>query len=754
MSMKKLSAVLLCSVAFGASAPALAQDAGEDAYVGDEIVVTAQKRAQSVRDIGINITAFSEEDLRRSQATDVGALASQLTGVVATTSVNLPAFTVRGIGLNEFASNFDSPVAIHVDEVYKSKPFMATVPFFDIQRVEALKGPQGTLFGRNTTGGSVNYYTVEPQFDTSGAMNLNVDNYGRARIDGFFNHAIGESVALRGSYLVAQGSGGPYRNLLTGKDHGAPNQMVGRLQMKWQGADTSVRLMGYAFRDKSELTPYKSPGIFNPDGTICPQVFTGEILKNRAACLKYGPFVPGPNPLGLRETQSIRELSADNPQGANNTAYGGYARIEHQAGDVSFTSITAFDYFERDQTDDPDNSPYPTANQNYYASIKQFSQELRMFAKLGRLNLLVGGFYEHDSFRDVTSADLSANALLGLPPFAPRLAARFRQKVRSMAGFTNAEYALTDTLTFIAGLRYTSDRTSIDALTYLGANDPTGRTHVVTPVIPADSLVDRRTDNTTSFRGGLNWKPSSDQLFYASISRGFRSGGYSVPFGGVITSFDPEQLTAYEIGSKSRLLDRKVDLNLSAFFYDYKDLQTNVDDPSSPLVPITRNIGGSRTYGVEADVTFRPEPTMLIRLGGSYLDARFRNTNATVATYVGPVALNGKRPVNTPNWSGQGMVQKTFELSSGLELIANTDFRYVGDRFLEATGQIFDRAPSYWVQNARLTLASKEGGWEIAAWGRNIWNKDYLTYINNVSFFRLEIYGEPISYGLSASIKF
>lgn len=751
--MKKLSVVLLSGVAFVAAAPALAQGA-EEAGLDGEIVVTAQKRAQSVRDIGINITAFGEEELRRSQATDVAALASQLTNVVATTSVNLPAFTVRGIGLNEFASNFDSPVAIHVDEVYKSKPYMATVPFFDIQRVEALKGPQGTLFGRNTTGGSVNYYTAEPQFGTAAAMNFNFDNHGRGRIDGFVNGALSDSVAVRASYLVAQGSGGPYRNLLTGDDHGEPNQIVGRLQLKWQGPSTTLRLMGYAFRDKSELTPYKSPGIFNPDGTLCPQVFTGEVRTNRAACLKYGPFVPGPNPLGLRETQSIRELSADNPQGANNTAYGGYARLEHQTGSVTLTSITAFDYFERDQTDDPDNSPYITANQNYYDRINQFSQELRLFAKLGRLNLLVGGFYEHDSIVDATSANLIQNALIGLPPFAPRLAAAFKQKVRSLAGFTNAEYQLTDTITLIGGLRYTSDRTSIDALTYVGADDPTGRSHIVTPVIPADALVDRRTDNTTSFRAGINWKPSSNQLVYASISRGFRSGGYSIPFGGVITTFDPERLTAYEIGSKSRLFDRKLDLNLSAFFYDYKDLQTNVDDPTSPLVPITRNIGGSRTYGVEADVTFRPEPSFLVKLGGSYLDARFRNTNAIVTTYVGPVPLNGKRPVNNPKWSGQGMVQKSFDLGSGLELIGSTDARYVGKRFLEATGQIFDRAPAYWVQNARLTLASKQGGWEIAAWGKNIWNKEYLTYINNVSFFRLEIYGEPVSYGLSASVKF
>ena len=440
-----LAGSALCS---GVTVPALAQEAGLDE--AGEIVVTAQKRAQSVQDIGISITAIGADELRRNQTTDVSALANQITNVVATTSTNLPAFTVRGIGLNEFASNFDSPVAVHIDEVYKSKPYMVSVPFYDIQRVEALKGPQGTLFGRNTTGGSINYYTAEPQQEKSGAMNLSGDNHGRFRLDGFFNLSLGDEVAARASYFVSQGEGGPYRNLLTGKDHGRPNQLAGRFQIKWSGASTTVRLLAYGFRDKSELTPYKSPGLFNADGSLCAAVLTGEMRTRRDACLKYGPFSPGGSgTFGLRETQSVRELQADAPQKANNSAYGGYARIEQEAGPLTLTSITAFDYFERDQIDDPDNSPFVTANQNLYSRINQFSQELRATAEFGRLNFLLGGFYEHDSIRDVASADLSQNALIGLPPFAPRLAGAFTQKVRSTAVFTNCP--LSEHLAQLAG---------------------------------------------------------------------------------------------------------------------------------------------------------------------------------------------------------------------------------------------------------------------------------------------------------------
>jgi iron complex outermembrane receptor protein len=754
----RLSAMLLLSTALSALAagPVHAQDvaAADVSEDGNDIVVTAQKRAQRVQDIGLSITAIGADDLRRLQANDVSTLATQVPNVVATSSANLPAFTIRGVGLNEFASNFDSPVAIHIDEVYKSKPYMASMPFFDLDRVEALKGPQGTLFGRNTTGGSVNFYTAEPKQETSGAFNLSGDQYGRVRLDGAFNTALTDQLAARFSYFVAQGSGGPYRNLFDGKDYGAPNQMAGRFQLKWTGDSTTIKVAAYGFRDKSELTPYKSPGIYDASGALCPQLLSGNIDDNRGACLKYGAFVPAGNTSGLRETQSIRELNSDKLWLANNSSYGTSLRIQQDLGGADLISITSYDYFQRDQTEDGDNSPTITVNEDFYSRIKQFTQELRIAGKTGQLNYMVGGFFERDSIDEANSANFLDNPLIGLPPAFPRFGAAFTQKVRSLALFTHNEYALTPTLSVIAGIRYTNDRTSLDGATFLGANDPVGKADRITPVVPVAALVDKRTDENISFRGGLNWKFVPDHMAYASVSRGFRSGGYSVPFGGIITTFSPERLTAYEIGYKGRLLDRTLDINLAAFRYDYNDLQANVDDPASPIVPITRNIGSSRTYGVEGDLTWRPDRSVIAKVGIGYLDAEVRKSDRFVTTYAGPVALEGKRPVNTPKWTVQAFLQKSFPISPTLEIIAQTDGKYTGSRYLESTGQVFDRAEGYWVQNARLALAAQDGRWELAVWGKNIFNKEYLTYINNVSFFRLEIYGEPVSYGLSASVKF
>ena len=719
----------------------------------DEIIVTAQKREQSVQDIGLSITAIGGDELRRLQANDVSTIATQIPNVVATTSVNLPAFTIRGVGLNEFASNFDSPVAIHIDEVYKSKPYMASIPFFDIARVEVLKGPQGTLFGRNTTGGSVNFYTAEPTMSSESGLNFSGDHYGRLRGDGYVSGAVSEALAGRVSVFVAKGVGGPYENLRTGDDYGEPDQFAGRVQLKWQGEQTSIRWTGYGFRDKSETTPYESPGIFTASGALCPQVLNGTIDNDRSACLRYGPFTPPGDPRGVRETDSIKTFNSDHLWLADNTAYGTSVKIEHGIGDASLVSITSYDYFERDQTEDGDSSPYDTVNEDFYSRIKQFTQELRLAGKRGGFNYLIGAFFEDDAIDEVNSANLN-NPLLGLPPSSPRFGADFEQDVRSFALFTHNEFEITPSVSLVAGARYTRDKTSLDGSTYLGANDPRGKKDAITPVIPVADLDDDRVDENFSFRFGVNWKVADEDLLYASIARGFRSGGYSVPFGGVITSFDPERLTAYELGYKTRLLERTLDLNASVYWYDYADLQANVDDPVSPIVPITRNIGSSRSYGAEVDATWRPTQTFLGRVGVSYLDAEYNDTDRTVTTYAGVIPLEGKRPVNAPKWTTQALMQKTVPVSDSLNLILQTDGKYVSKRFLESTGQVFDRADSYWIQNARIALQRDDGRWEVALWGKNIFDKEYLTYINNISFFRLEIYGDPASYGASASFKF
>jgi outer membrane receptor protein involved in Fe transport len=722
-----------------------------------EILVTAQKRIQSAFDVGINITAIGGTNLRRLQAYDVSNISDQTASVIATTSTNLPAFTIRGIGLNEYAMNFDAPVAVHVDEVYRARPFMNAMPFFDIQRVEVLEGPQGTTFGRNSPGGAVNFYTVEPQFKNEGGINVSGDQYGRFRVDGFVNPEVSDTVAARFSYFVRNGWGGPYNDVTTQQRYGQPDQFALRGQVKWQSDATSVRVTAYGFRDKSELTPYKSPGIYNANGTYCAQLLNNTIDQNQSACLKW-PNVPGGAPTdGVREPNGFQNTGTGIGNTSNDTAYGTNIRVEQALGSVSLVSLTSYDYYQHLDLENGDDGPFlppdTTTYAPFYARIDEFTQELRASGKASRLDYLAGVFFEDDREQDIESVYWGINPVIGFPQ-DERIAASFIQKVRSIAAFTHNEYEILPDLSIVGGVRYSSDRTELNGRTFISANDPQGLAQVVTPVSPVDSEVTSRTDSNVSFRGGFNWRLNPDNMLYTSVSRAFRSGGYNVPFAGTITTFAPEQLTAYEMGYKARLVDRKLDITVDAFRYDYHNVQINVNDISQQVATVIANVDSERTYGEELDLTWHPAQSWQVHFAATHLDARVGPTDRTITTYDGTINLTGKRPVNTPPWTTQLGVQKLVPLNDKLNLLLETDGRYVDARYLRPANQIFEQAPPYWLQNARIAVADSNDKWEFALWGKNIFNKDYLTYLNNNSFVRIEIYGEPVSYGLSASYKF
>lgn len=243
-------------------------------------------------------------------------------------------------------------------------------------------------------------------------------------------------------------------------------------------------------------------------------------------------------------------------------------------------------------------------------------------------------------------------------------------------------------------------------------------------------------------------------LVYANLTTGYRSGGYSLPFAGAATSFDPEELFAQEIGLKGQFLERTLQVNASLFRYDYDDVQVNVDDPVSPLVPITRNVGKQENAGAELEVTWQPSDRWFVKQGIGYLDAEYKDTTRAISTYAGIVPLEGKRPVNSPEWTYNGIVRYQFPLNGDWGGSLTADYHWVDDRFLEATNQIFDRADAYWLVNLRAAVASEDGKWEVAVYAKNLFDEEYLTYINNIGFFKLDIFGETRTIGATLRHRF
>jgi len=765
-------------------APAIAQESQapeETGYVLEEIIVSAQKRGQDIQDVPISMAAIGGDALQQI-GFDIGALAGQVPNVEAYGSNTIiPSFYIRGIGLNEFSGNFNGPVAVHRDEVYTSKNWMIGQPLFDMDRVEVLKGPQGTLFGRNTVGGSINYFTRAPSQETNGYFRANADEFGRYNVEGAIGGGLNENLSGRVSFYSGFGTGGPQFNLFDNDDHGRPDVHMLRTQLQWEGDRTTVRVLTYAGIDNSELTGYKTSGVFTP-GTLtpCPEAVSGETSRNHNACTRYGglAIAAGFDPISEQTDPDTFTINQNRENRKNDEFAGGYVRIEHDFDWATLTSLTGYDYYLRDQQDDTDNSPLRTSETDWYSNINVFTQELRLTGSLfeERGFFVLGAFYERDDLIVTESAISGAEPGVGHPfnlvgaNLPPRLVSDFEQTIDSFAVFLDYSHDITDRLAFVGGARWTSESTDIVGSTFAALDDVSGRRDLPQTVLAVLDQIDdnttgaegannSRTDEDFSWKLGLRYDVSDEAMVYGTVQTAFRTGGYSVAIGGPIVEFEEENVLSAEVGLKSRWLDDTLQFNAAAFWYEYENHQANVDDPVSPLVPLTRNLPEVETYGIEADITWRPVANLDVTVGGAWLDSEIVDAGGRTAqtiSLLGPIPLQGNRLTNMPEVQLNGMVQHRHSISDDLELNTIVDVRWSSERFMELTNQPADRIGSYAVVNARVTLASLGDGWDVGIFVRNLFDREYQTYINNIASIgsRVEVFADPQTFGLSFGYRF
>ncbi|MBY0422119.1 MAG: TonB-dependent receptor [Parvularculaceae bacterium] len=760
------------ALAFAPCAPALAQI--------EEVLVTAQKWRQSIDEIGFSVSAFEGEDAARFGA-DIEALAGQIPGVESyAAGTYVASFFIRGVGLNEFAGNFNAPVAVHYDEVYVSKSWQTARPVFDVSRIEVLKGPQGTLFGRNTTGGAVNYYFNEPGDRFEGYAVARADQHERYGVEGAAGGPLGSGFAARFAFSSRFGTGGPQFNLFDGEEHGRPDVHQFRGQIKWTGAQTTVKATVQGGVDRSELAAYKAPGVFSGTG-FCPQALSGAVSFAPATCLKFnGVAALNGRPDLEREPADLNVVNQNRPPRKHDHFYGGSLRIERKLGAATLTSLTSYDRYSRDQQEDSDGTPVKSIDVDVFNTIDAFTQEARLSgtAARGRLNYVVGGFFEHDDLSEVDSLNASENPF-NLPPSSiglpPRLVGIFDQSVRSYALFANAEYAIDPRWTLVAGMRLTRETSVIVAETNVGLDDVSGDRDIPATLFVAGGIdsVDattspsnpslggvtsnRHRDDDLSWKVGLNFKPDARSLLYVVAQTGFRTGGYSVAIGGPILEFAPEDVLSIEAGAKLRFAGDRGRATLAAWRARTRNSQINVDDAVSPLVPITRNIPKLVNAGVEGEVELAPVRGLNAAFGASFMHSEVVDSSGAVVTSfgVGPVPIKGARAINAPKWSANGRVSYERPLSNGFSLSIGADARWVAARYYEITNRPVDRAPSYFAADARIALAAASG-WEVSLFASNLFDAEYITYINNLPGvgFKIDIFGERRTVGAMLRARF
>jgi len=721
------AALAIATATSAARAQDSAQAAEADAPAYGDIVVTAQKREQNIQKVAVAISALGKQGLADLGRQDISALATKLPSVqVLAYSPTLTIFNIRGVSQNDFADSQEAPIAFYNDEVYVSALGAISGQTFDLERVEMLRGPQGTLFGRNATGGLVQIVSAKPTRDLSGFLTVTGGSYGQIATEGAISGPLSDTLRARLSFTTNHHGG--YIDNSTGKDLGNSRFYGGRFQLAGDVGESG------------EFT-LKLQGLRNDDER------TGGLYSHRTAIANadgLGEYVgPNENPFGtcngcdmfgyVQAGNDPFKVAFNGPNYFSRSYWSASLRYTQDLGGVTFTSISDYQYLKKHYGEDADMSPASIFAYSTRQNLDQYSQELRLSNNSDKANWVVGAYAIKISSKNGYNTDLTGS--LGLSEiYGGKL------ETTSFAGFGQLEYNLTDQVALIGGLRYSADRKTYD-FTHAenGATDFTFNRASV-------GKLARQHFNDWSGKVGVNFKPTEDMLIYASVNRGIKGGGFGTPAfnPGDLTTipFKEEVLTDYEGGVKLTF-DRTTHLNLSAFYYDYKDYQAFelVD-----LALAVRNKDAT-IKGLEAEFNTRPVDGLYLQTFATYLDSKVKG-----------VILPGGRIADTrmpqaPKWSIGWLVRYELDAGEG-RLALQTDWKYDSMQYLSTFNAEVDRQPGRVVGNARITYGFGDGKWEVAGFVNNLTDKKYLLYNLDLSGpfgFTQQAYARPRWFGASVT---
>ena len=716
----------------GLAALAMVFIAGKLSATGvvEEIIVTAQKRSQSIQDTGITITAFTGNDMESLGFDEPRDLMFQTPGLVVSYSVgsSLPNFALRGVGLNDFAPNNSSPVAVHMDEVYQSYSALLNFGLFDMERVEVLKGPQGTLFGRNTTGGTVNFYSRKPTQEFSAGIKGSYGRYDMARVDFHVNGGLSDDVAGRIAGFFKTQDEGPWHSRFLDKDLGAIDEWWAlRAQLNFTpGENLEVNVNVHGGREESEGAQYNMlPALSAGGAGPCPAYLDGSLQGGEPDCFDLlGNQEPDNNPFtssaGLVNTQELESI------GANIT-------INWDLGHSVLTSISAYDHLYRFSTEDADGFPQIIVDDLYENKVDQYSQELRLASNSdAAFGWLLGAYYSNDEM------DTPKQEFLGTDFPAPGgLNAIYKQETDSVAVFGNVNWEFVDSLRLNAGIRYTHEKRSFDGRTIATITPPVigGEGVPFDPDFILASLTDKMTFDDVSWKVGFDYFPNEDWLYYTTISKGFKSGGFNgnLAFSDAeLKPFNEENLIAYEAGVKGTLLNGSMQWTAAAFYYDYEDVILQIGEtlslPGGGSFTVFRFSNGAdaEVKGFESNISWRLVDGFDVRAGLAYTDSKLKNAA------VGNENLNGSRLNYTPDWSANWLVRYQQPLNGKLTAGIQFDGTYKDDFFGEVPNAAVNAIDGYTILNARLSIDSSDERWGVAAVVQNLSDEEYTQYINDL----------------------
>jgi len=726
----------------------------------EELIVTAQKKSESVQDIPIAIAAFSDDQLNAMGVTQSGELGQYVPGLEIGNSSGEGSqllLFLRGAGLNDLNTNNAGPVGLYSDEVYVSSPALSPFQLFDAERVEVLKGPQGTIYGRNTTGGAVKFITKKPTREKRASGRWRFSNHGKSVVEAAVSGAITETAAARIA-VAKTDSDGTGTNFVDGSTvNGTDNTAYRALLSIDPNEKTRILVNLHGAKVDSPNTS------FSPLGTLDP--VTGDVCSDQR--IANNECV---DRLGYRSPDNELDGNYNGIGKINLDSVGGYVQVDYDINDdVTFTSVTSYDDLERTLPEESDGSPSTLLHTEYGVESKTFSQEFRLAGATDNLDWLAGVFYLDEelvqnqtidllrSFRSLTGglADVEG-AAIGAPIIFARSVNE--QNLETTAAYAQVNYRANDLWSFTFGGRFTDETRTFDANAVLEEPETFGPTPV-----PVYSFPDLETSSSKfSYRLGAEYRPNYTTLFYGSVASGFKSGGFNGGFLNLdpevarrqLEAFDPEFVTAYELGVKTDFFDSKMRLNASIFHNDFEDLQvfTLVNNGTLPVL-VLDNASNARSSGIELDFSAIITAGLSANLNASFIKSELENF---VVESTGQ-DFSGNRLAQTPETSISGYLDYEYTLSNGGYISAQGGFAYKDDLFFSTENNPLVGQDAYTILSTRVAYTNPSELWTIAFFVNNLTDERFLTNVSDIrditgSYVRT--FGAPRTYGLEVSVDF
>jgi len=768
--------LLRASLLIGISSMTYAE---EDIGIGikiEEIIVTAQKRAESIQDVPISMQAVSGEEIRNMGLTRSDQILNLYPNITASLqSENNINFFIRGVGTSDFHSNNVSAVGVYLDEVSINSPYGTSFSLFDMERVEVMRGPQNTLFGRNTTGGAINFISrkPDPSEGVNGYWQATYGRYEQIDVDGALGIPVSDKIAVR----IAGSSNNRdaiFENPLSDENFAERERHAGRFQLRWLVADNvDVLWNAHGGINRGNGRPYKNIGLKDPNDPTqpCPVPASSIQPDPMPNCAMGDGFVPTPS-----DWNDV--FSLEKPR-ENIDIWGTALNFDWDLPAFTFTSITSFDTTEVKRNDDSDGSPGMIFQFYQESELEQWSQELRLASPSDQDFRWIGGFYYFLEEADYSTAvrrtvEPSAPSTPGSLTIVPATLVQQDNEVFSVYG--QGEYDLYDQLKLTLGLRWSNETkegvnvTSVgnglllpDEDFFIGASEIqtsiAGVMNICPPPVGSLFCVNptEKLDGDWSQWGGrlsLDYQWTKEFMFYGSVSRGFKGGGFSVAALSGITglaaqSVEPEVLLAYELGGKATLFDNRLQLNGALFYYEWEELQSFQVLEGTPQL---LNVPEASLAGVELEVQFVPAEGWYIQAGLGYLDGEIDDVGGITS------AAEGNNLVQTPEWTATGQVRKDIPLSDGT-LSLQSDFRYKDEVDTLLSNLDIMRVDQQFELNARVAYNfDNQGRYKVILWGRNLTDDEYCSNridMTGLSDGVLCVPNEGVtSYGITFSAEF